>query len=331
MGKDGTITVEESQTLDHLITIAMDIDDLLTSMEITSLRSRSWLDPVHHRKEHFFTVEFKHDGDVHKVDNVLVPGCVELFRFLFERADVRPAFFSAGIRARNLALGRRVVQMAVDGGGDPAWLNRYAVYSREDCFDTERLAHYLDDEVRKRFQPPLFFGNYKKDLRMIHHGREAYHAMHLQTLHEPAVLLPDPEQDEKLLENLVLVEEDASYLFPGQEKNMLLCPTYGHAGPFMVNYHGEDTPSECKTSYRNDFKCANTIFYAAGVLSRAFERHEAEGLPIPEILWQEQGHLWANRDAYDKRFPVEFFTKGREVLRRYNPDLNFAVASNTQG
>ena len=310
----------------NCITIALDIDDLLTSMELATLRNRSRLDPVHHGEDHFLAVEFEYNETTYKIDYVLVPGCIEFFCFLFRHANVRPAFFSSGVRARNLVLGRRIVELAVRAGGDPAWLNRYAVYSREDCFDTERLMHHLADEVCRQFQPPLFFGNYKKDLRMIHYGRETYHAMCLETLQTPAVLLPDPANDGKILGNVVLVEEDASYLFPGQAQNMLLCPTYRHAHPNMVNYNREDTPSEHGTSYRDDFKAANTLFYAAGVLSRTFERFDAEGLTIPEILWQEQGHLWANRTDYDKRFPLPFFTEGRTVLRAYNPDLNFAVA-----
>ncbi len=309
------------------IIIAMDIDDFLTSMKTKDLCEKNWLDPVHHNENHFISVEFKYNDQYYQVEHVLTPGCIEFFRFLFEHEYIRPAFFSSGIRARNLDLAKKVVQTAIDAGGDPTWMNRYDVYSREDCFDTEGLSHHMDREIGIKFQPEHFFGNYKKDLRMIYFGRQKYHELYRHTLKDPSVLLPDHETDEKLLENLVLVEEDPSYLFPGQEKNMLLCPTYHHPYPYTINHRGEDTPYD-PDDWMDKFKSSNTIFYAAGVLSHTFERHFSDGLPIPEILWQEQGYLWVDRNRYREHYPIHFFTKGRDTLRKYNPELNFAVTSN---
>jgi len=307
------------------IVIAMDTDDLLTSMEVGSLRKRDWLDPVHHADHLFFTVEFEYNGVPYEVENVLTPGCLELLCFLFDHERVRPAFFSAGVRSRNLDLADKVVQLAIDAGGDPQWKGRYDVYSREDCFDTERLGRRLDREICRQFQPEHYFGNLKKDLRMIHYGRDAYHNMFLETLDDPSVLLPDPEKDEAILENLILVEEDSSYLFPGQEKNMLLCPTYQHPYPYAVNYEGGDVPPPDRDSLMDPFKPANTLFYAAGVLDRVFAL--SDQMPLPEALWREQGHLWIDPQRYKERCPLQFYARGREVLRRYNPRLNFVVAS----
>ncbi|MEA2060336.1 MAG: hypothetical protein U9P10_07500 [Thermodesulfobacteriota bacterium] len=312
------------------IIIAIDIDDFLTSMETKALHRKGWLDPVHHSEKHFIMAEFNYGDRDYQVENVLTPGCIEFFRFLFEYDYIRPAFFSSGIRARNIDLAEKIVQTAIDAGGDPEWMNRYDVYSREDCFDTEMLHYSIDKEIRRKFQPKHFFGNYKKDLRMIYYGREKYHVLHEQVFKDVSVLLPDHEKDKPLLENLVLVEEDPSYLFPGQEKNMLLCPTYNHPYPYLINHHGEDTPCD-PDDYMDQFKSSNTIFYATGVLNRALERHVSEGLPITEILWQEQGSLWIDRNRYKERYPIHFFTKGRDILRKYNPELNFAVASSEPG
>jgi len=123
-----------------------------------------------------------------------------------------------------------------------------------------------------------------------------------------------------------LVEEDPSYIFPGQEKNILLCPTYNHPYPGLINHRGEDTPYD-PDNWHGRFKSVNTIFYATGVLSQTFERHLSESLPISEILWQEQGYLWIDRKRYKEHYPICFFRKGRDILRKYNPELNFAVAS----
>ncbi|SLM31843.1 hypothetical protein MTBBW1_450014 [Desulfamplus magnetovallimortis] len=312
------------------IVIAIDIDDFLTTMETSELHKKEWLDPVHHSEKHFVMAEFTHHDRDHKVENLLTPGCIEFFQFLFDYDFIRPAFFSSGIRARNIDLAKKIVQTAIDAGGDSSWMDRYDVYSREDCFDTERLKYDIDEEIRRKFQPEHFFGNYKKDLRMIYYGREKYHELCEKAFEDPSVLLPDHEKDEPILRNLVMVEEDSSYLFPGQEKNMLLCPTYFHPYTYLINHQGEDTPHD-PDDWRDKFKGANTIFYAAGVLNHAIERHCREKLPITEILWQEQGTLWVGRKRYQEWFPIHFFTKGRDVLRKYNPKLNFAVASSEPG
>ena len=151
-----------------------------------------------------------------------------------------------------------IVHQAVDLAGDSSWLDRYDVYSREDCFDTEALRHY-NQGIQNKFQPEDYFGNYKKDLRMIYYGREKYRELQQKTLHEdPSILLPNPEKDAEMLKNIVMVEEDSSYLFPGQEKNMLLCPTFfTQPYPYGVNYNQDDLPPENKERFIDDFK--NTI------------------------------------------------------------------------
>jgi hypothetical protein len=314
------------------INIAIDIDDFLTSMEITKLKKQDSLDPIHHGEGSFFTIHFTYDKREYDIENVLVPGCIPFFQFLFEHQQVRPAFFSAGVRARNLVLAEKVVQLAIDAGGDPTWMDRYDVFSREDCFDTEALPREMGSARKSPYQPPDRFGNLKKDLRMIHYGREAYHALFARACGGESVLLPAAETDNAMLEHTILIEEDPSYLFPGQQKNMLLCPTYEHPYTKLENYQQEDTPIADSSDYRDRFKYTNTIFYAAGVMHHVFERCQSGTSSIPDILWEAQGHLWASRDVpSEKRFPLHFFTEGRTVLRKYNPALNFAVAAPKEG
>lgn len=311
------------------IIIALDIDDFLASMEIKDLHKKEWLDLVHYRRDNFINVEFNYNDNYYQVEHLLTPGCIEFLRFLFEHEYIRVAFFSSGVHARNIDFAKKVVQTSINVGGDSTWMNRYDVYSREDCFNAERLNHYMSRDICNKFQPEKFFGNYKKDMRVICFGREEYQELYRRTLENPSVLLPDYEKNENLLKNMVLVEEDPSYLFPGQEKNMLLCPTFRHPYHNMVNYCGDDTPYNPK-DWRDDFKSINTIFYATGVLKHIFERHFSDGTPIPEILWQEQGYLWGDSTNSEERYPIHFFTKGRDTLRKYNPELNFAVTDVVQ-
>jgi hypothetical protein len=298
----------------EIITVAMDIDDFITTMNIKHLEDRDALDPIHYKKEYFIKINFDYHQENHSVENLLTPGCADFFRFLFDHKNIRPAFFSAGLRVRNMTLASQIVQMLVETGGDPGWMDRYEVYSREDCFDT---TYIRDDD---QFQPKNFFGNYKKDLRIIYYGEEKYK----EVFSDLKSMYPNKERDDEILKNIILIEEDSSYLFAGQEKNMLLSPTFYHSKPY-VNYQGEDVPFEADNSI-NSFKSANTIFYAAGVMNRTLERFSSENLSVPEILWEEQGTRWYDRKSDIERFPAHFFTEGREVLRKYNPDLNFAVA-----
>ncbi|MBF0240350.1 MAG: hypothetical protein HQM12_21805 [SAR324 cluster bacterium] len=312
------------------IIIALDIDDFLTHHESKSLRERDWRDPVHHHEDHFIRVEFPYRDHLVQVEHVLTPACLEFFRFLFEHETIRVAFFSSGIRERNLDLAQKIVRKVMGKGGDSTWIQRYDVYSREDCFDTERLRFRVEEKIMNQFQPKHFMGNLKKDLRMISWGREKYQELYQQTFQDPWVLLPDPEKDKNLLTNLILIEEDPSYLFPGQEKHLLLSPTYNLPYPYLINYQKEDTPY-VPDDWRNQFKSFNTIFYAAGLLNHILERHVSEGISLPEILWQAQRDFWLDPTNYKGRYPLHFFTQGREILRKYNPSLNFAVASSKPG
>ena len=166
-------------------TIALDIDDMLTTMEVRTLREQGPLDPVHHRPEAFLTVKFMHDDREYEIENLLVPGCLEF----------------------------------------------------------------------------------------------------------------------------------------------LLSPMYQHPNGGVKNYDRMDMPRIDPKDWSSHFKNANTLFYAAGVLQHAMDRHRGEGLSLPEAVWQAQGELWIDREARDERFPLQFFAEGRDVLRQYNPDLNFAVSA----
>jgi len=315
-----------------IINIAIDIDDFLTSMDVSCLRKEQPLDPIHHCEENFITIEFNHGERDYEVENVLVPGCIPFFQFLFEHPQVRPAFFSAGVRTRNLVLAEKIVRMAIAAGGDPTWLDRYDVFSREDCFNTEMVPHKEERFRQGPYQPPDYFGSLKKDLRMIHYGREVYHELFRRTRCGEPVLLPDAEKDKPMLEHVILIEEDSSYLFPGQQRNMLLCPTYQSTYARIENYQREDIPEADSSDYRNKFKNINTIFYAAGVMHHVFQRYQSGTDSIPDILWEAQGYLWETRDLPCKNhFPLHFFMAGRNVLRKYHPTLNFAVVAADNG
>jgi hypothetical protein len=316
LARSGLTKKKEGNAMQNkeIITVAMDIDDFLTTMDIKHLKEQDHLDPLHYKQEYFINITFDYQQQEHSVVNLLTPGCADFLRFLFDHENVRPAFFSAGLRVRNVVLASQIVQMLVDTGGDPGWMDRYEVYSREDCLDTTYIRE------GKEFQPKNFFGNYKKDLRMIYYGREKYREKKgdLKSLH------PNKERDDEILKNIILIEEDSSYLFPGQEKNMLLSPSFFHPDPTAINYQEEEIPDDYDDTFRS-FKSDNTIFYAAGVMNRTLERFVSEDLTVPEILWEEQGAIWYEPDDYKKRFPIHFFKEGRAALRKYNPDLNFIV------
>ena len=334
-------------------TICLDIDDMLTTMELRSIRGESYSeksifepDPLHHADDRFFTLSFEHDERHYDVDYYLVPGCIEFLVSLLAHDDVRPAFFSAGVHSRNVAMGEKLMEMVVaTKGGDPAWMDRYLVYSREDAFDTERFHH---SNISKIFQPKFlcFRGNYKKDLRVVEIGRERYRELFSDTViahwdYEKdkeskdkeflPPLRPDEEKDAPLLANVLLVEEDPSYMFGGQEKNMLKCPTFS-ARSNIICHNKEDI--EINTDHwrsKGDFEGLNTLFYGAGLLDHVLNCAKTEDLPLPEILWREQVEkqdIITGNERLSWNYPMEYFMRGREILRRTTPQMNFAVPKN---
>jgi hypothetical protein len=332
-------------------TICLDIDDLLTTMDLRDIRgeddsgkSSFEPDPLHHATDRFFTLSFEYNDRQYEVDYYLVPGSIEFLASLLAHDDVRPAFFSAGVHSRNLAMGKKLMEMVVAGkGGDPAWMDRYLVYSREDAFDTER---FHDFDASKLFQPELlaFRGNYKKDLRVVEMGRERYRELFSDTLIAHweyskdkdnqnkefiAPLLPDKGKDAPLLAEVLLIEEDPSYMFRGQEKNMLKCPTF-RSQPDIICHNKEEISINSEGHWRalQDFQNINTLFYGAGLLDHVLNCAKTENLPLPEILWREQVEkhdIVIKGERVTWNYPMEYFLRGRDILRRYTPQMNFAV------
>ena len=329
-------------------TICLDIDDLLTTMDLRAIRGEDHRekstfepDPLHQSPDRFFTLHFEHDGRNYDVDYYIVPGCLEFLASILVHDDVRPAFFSAGVHSRNVAMGKKLMEMVVGRkGGDPAWMDRYLVFSREDAFDTER---FHDSRCTQMYQPELlcYFGNYKKDLRVVELGGELYRKLYSETLSAhwavkhgevfqgDTPLAANAEKDEPLLANVLLMEEDHSYMFRGQEKNMLKCPTF-HAQSGIICHDKEDiTLKEDKWGgRRRDFEGLNTLFYGAGLLDHVLACAKAENLSLPKILWREQVEKYDIVKKGERvlwNYPMEYFLRGRDVLRRFTPQINFAV------
>lgn len=121
-------------------------------------------------------------------------GFIELFKALHKREDVRISFFSSGRDIRNVDFVKDLMTTAL---GEEAYLavkDRIGVFSRKNCMIFPNDEQRRDHEI---YGTP--HGNQKKDL---------------------SVCLEKGES----LENTILIEDNSSYIAPGQAKNVFVVP-----------------------------------------------------------------------------------------------------------
>jgi len=152
-----------------------------------------------------------HQGDFfHKKGFVLTaikthyifPGVIELLRLLLQTENLHVSFFSSGGKERNVIFVQEILQQAIGIEEYKKIKGSVQILSREDLSasmsaigrEREELANIKNTEQRKTYGMGL--GNMAKDLTKI----------------------------QKDLENVVLVEDDSSYVAYGQARNLLYVP-----------------------------------------------------------------------------------------------------------
>lgn len=299
--------------------IAFDIDDLLSCSDESAVKDYG--DPVHAGDEQHVDITFPARKSMVTARHLLTPACLEILQWLLERPDLEIVLFSSGIQSRNEAFAVAVMDRLIARGLSESCRRRFRVYSRNHCFETERV----DESWRDRFQPPYFTGCLKKDCRCLVMAEDAYLQLLTQAYADGQALLPDPRRDAAMLANVILVEEDPSYLFPGQEENMLWTQTYWHPWRGIAHAENDELPEPGSAEARS-FMQRNTLFWVAGILQRCFQRRANEGGSLREALPNVQPSV-LERVPLEQRFRLEPHREGRDLLRRYRPALNYAIAA----
>ena len=237
----------------------------------------------------------------------LYNGWKELIKYVMELSDNNLIFFSSGARERNEDIIPKMLERVL--GRDPMeyMRNNVKIFSRHHTIDTLRMP----DEERKKYQPAGMWGNKKKDLRVAVSAEE--------------------------LKYTVLIDDDQTYILPGQEKNLLRiidqsAVLYLHDCVKMSRDHKKIV---FDGKYPVDsFLNMNKLFYAAGVLRDVCDTYSRVDRDLVDIMWDNHGFkveqsssggFHATSESYKllKRYKV--YQSGLKLLKEINSDIDFLI------
>lgn len=220
----------------------------------------------------------------------IFPGVIELIQLLFQTPNLRVSFFSAGTEARNVPFVENLLTHALGPSKYAEIRYQVSVLSRHDLTPSE-------EEAKKKHSASfgLQVGTHFKDLSKTLRAGES-------------------------LENTIIVENEETYIAPGQARNWLYVPTI-ETIDFIETPPPED-PSEFDLP-------VNRICYVAGLLFRALRESQSQNLSVSEALFYLQFRQTQEQGIYrfDKRmlYADDIYREGLEHLRKVNPHLQFVT------
>lgn len=237
--------------------------------------------------------------------HIIWPGTIELVQLFQQMPDIKIHFFSSGIAPRNEIFVEKLLSLAFGKDKYDDIKNEIIICSREDL-DQGGVRDLAEIQYRKS---GISHGNYKKNLKRI-------------------------IKDDAELEWSVLVEDDSSYCYYSQEKNILQV-TGGTYGCFAITYDN---------SYRNELfveggsehQRVNHIFYLTGILFEAFDIAHQQNITLADALFQIQFRepRENEKESCEKVYNYElwqerkYYESGLQKLQTINPTLDFVTSGN---
>jgi hypothetical protein len=318
------------------INIVLDIDGMLALNEGANIQKHLPKEALKLLEDSFIDVCFKYEGTKHSYLHYLLPGCFEFIKAILDITNVELIFFSSGVKPRNIVLVEKIMDKIARSDSKYS-AKKVTIFSKEHCINTEKYRNHID--ANAVFQPKGngMFGNYKKDLRLISRGEEKYNELREKAFHDPKILAPNSEKDQTMLNNIVLIDDDYSFVYNAQEKNLLKvqwCTANALSGFKKIGL--DDAKKLEEWTKINAFKGINHLFYATGMLFKALEIVNGDYEKITDVLWglQTNGCKTENcdqqglRDIPDYNVIAEdasYYIKGMDILRKYNPTLEFIL------
>jgi hypothetical protein len=322
------------------LNVVLDIDGMLALDEGTRVREFLPADVVSLLEDSFIDVCFEYKEKKYSYLHYLLPGCFELIKAILDIPNADLIFFSHGVEPRNTNLINKIMAKITKDNNSFA-AKKITLFSREHCIDTENYKRYFADNTPNWyvFQPNFYgmYGNYKKDLRLIAWGEEKYKDLCKKAFKDLQVLAPDPEKDKMILNNTILIDDDHSVVYRDQEKNLLKVPWCKSYSLYHVKKIGLDNMNElAEWTQKDSFRETNHLFYAAGLLFTALEIVNGCYEQITDVLWELQtkdfklevcgSHgLYGPPDYHKIAEDPAYYAKGLDILRRYNPKLDFIL------
>jgi hypothetical protein len=163
----------------------------------------------------------------------------------------------------------------------------YKVFSRQHCIDTSSPFKY--EENQEKYQS-FFYGQRKKKLG--------------------GIVVPEEE-----VPNTLLIEDDTSYMVKGEEYN-LISLRYAHEYTQEHAYKKEE-----------GFFDFHRAYYLAGLFSKIYEVRESQNMTLVEaakfVQIDSEGGVLSRDFYYPVNKKVAYYTKGLEILQRFDPTLKF--------
>ena len=148
------------------------------------------------------------------------------------------------------------------------------------------------------------------------------------------------------LENVVLIDDDETYVSPGQEKNLLKAP-WAETSHFDNLLYRKVQKKEAgvfaPAKFGGSAQSANAIFYATGLLFDAIRTANETNKPVTEVLFEKQFIQIAKADRdyagtfvqegglhYQARYRElycenKYYLLGLEALQKVNPALTLTT------
>jgi hypothetical protein len=216
------------------------------------------------------------------------PGAIELVQWILRIPNVKLSFFSSAIEERNTAFVQELLLRAL-GNGFNDIKEAVSIYSRQHLVSIEIK------ETKNQFEIfEIYHGAKKKDLRKILKVGS--------------------------LDHVILVDDDPTYIFPGQEKNVFVVPGTDDTA-FRRFFHPESYDFPYSIDY--SLLLMNHIFYIAGMLSKVFSMQSnciADNLFSLQYEPVGNGAYKWNRDLFSEH---QYYLDGLSELQKVNPNLEF--------
>ena len=224
--------------------------------------------------------------DVIGYPHIVYPGYYALLQWIHSFGG-RIMFFSSGVEERNVPLVDEIMRRSF---GDRVGEVDYKVFSRQHCVDTDRL-EIIDPEAEKEMQG-FFYGRLKKRLADIVSADE----------------LPDT----------LLVDDDTSYMVKGEEYNFI---------GMRYSYYYYTGKNDFRIA--DEFVRTHNAFYVCGLLTKIFECAEKDDLDLRDaarkVQIEGEGKELSREFYYPSIYRDEYYYKGLEVLKGFDPELKFYI------
>lgn len=238
----------------------------------------------------------------------LYNGWKELIKYVMELTENDLIFFSSGARERNENIIPKMLERVLERDPTEYVRNNVKIFSREHTIDTTEMSC----AEKEKFQPKGMWGQKKKDLTVA-------------------------VGSEKLKYTL-LIDDDETYIVPGQEKNLLRIN--GKSAVYdlcnCIKIPQDQKILQENISKYESFQTFNKLFYAAGVLRDVCDTYSRVDRDLIDIMWDKHGfkvepkrygcNYEVSSQSYELLKRFELYQSGLEVLGEINSDAGFLVS-----